>query len=575
MSTADLYGLVGQVLDGQFRVDQVIGEGGFSVVYRGLHVGLDEPVAIKCLKLPTQLASPVVEAFVQRFRNESKIHYRLSRGSLHIARTIAAGTTMAPAIGALVPYMVLEWLDGYTLAEELRARRERGEQGRRLKDVIRLLDPVADAMAYAHAQGVVHRDLNPSNIFVAHAHDSSKLKVLDFGVAKIVSDHALSIGPRAATIGQIRMFTPAYAAPEQFQEDLGPIGPQTDVYSFAVMVVELLVDRSPIEGEHLGDYADRALDPVRRPTPRAMDIDVGDAVEAVIARAVSVNPKERPHDVGEFWGMLKHAAQRDQKVRDSDVHGFPNPPVQAAPSAREPRRAHGNAGRAPVAESAAAATWVASSMPADVKVVIASPPQDKAKPNEGGETATVAHAIIDVTDAPAAAPPNEARPRNVIDMGSPHVAQTISNDARPRAAMDANDPRPRATVDGNEARTRQQIYEEARARQAQDGNDARPRQAQDGNDARPRQVIDAGQSRARGVVDPGPRRQWPSRPSGGPIPDGERPRWHSPSMPKAPELVRPSVVPPRKSNFPMFIMIAIGLTVTFVVLAIVATEMAR
>ncbi|HKQ68574.1 MAG TPA: protein kinase [Polyangiaceae bacterium] len=335
MAATDLYGLAGQVLDGQFRVDRAIGEGGFSVVYRGQHVGLDEPVAIKCLKLQTQLGSALVEAFIRRFRDESKIHYRLSRGSLHIARTIAAGTTMAPATGALVPYMVLEWLEGYTLSEELRARRQRGEKGRGIQDVLRLLDPVADAMAFAHSQGVVHRDLNPSNIFVSHGHGSPKLKVLDFGVAKVISDHALALGPRAATIGQIRMFTPAYAAPEQFHDALGPIGSHTDVYSFAVLVVELLADRTPIEGEHIGEFADRALDPERRPTPRAMGVVVGDAVEAVIARAVTVDPSQRPSDVGEFWGMLKNAANRDaQQNRAGGELGFPRPPLAAAPSAR-------------------------------------------------------------------------------------------------------------------------------------------------------------------------------------------------------------------------------------------------
>src|SRR6185503_11123812 len=308
VATHDVYGLVGQVLDGQFRVDRVIGEGGFSVVYRGQHVGLDEPVAIKCLKLQAQLGSALVESFIRRFRDESKIHYRLSQGSLHIARTIAAGTTMAPAIGALVPYMVLEWLEGFTLAEELRARRQRGESGRSIQEVIRLLDPVADAMAFAHSQGVVHRDLNPSNIFVTYSQGASKLKVLDFGVAKVISDHALSLGPRASTVGHIRMFTPAYGAPEQFHDALGPIGAQTDVYSFGVLLVELLADRTPIEGQHIGEYADRALDPDRRPSPRAMGIEVGDAVEAVIARAVTVDPSQRPGDIGEFWGMLQHAA---------------------------------------------------------------------------------------------------------------------------------------------------------------------------------------------------------------------------------------------------------------------------
>jgi serine/threonine-protein kinase len=349
VTTTDLYGIEGQVLDGQFRVDRAIGEGGFSVVYRGLHIGLDEPVAIKCLKLQSPLASSVVDGIVRRFRDESKIHYRLSRGSLHIARTIAAGTTMAPATGALVPYMVLEWLEGFTLSEELRARRMRGEQGRSLPEVIRLLDPVADAMAFAHAQGVVHRDLNPSNIFVAHTQGSSKLKVLDFGVAKVISDHALSLGPRVATLGQIRMFTPAYAAPEQFHDALGAIGPYTDVYSFAVLVVELLADRTPIEGEHIGEYADKALDPGRRPTPRSMGVHIGDAVEAVLARAVTVDPSQRPRDIGEFWGMLKNAATRDaNQSRGLGEVGFPTPPAMAAPSARGADIAKITAGGLPI-----------------------------------------------------------------------------------------------------------------------------------------------------------------------------------------------------------------------------------
>src|SRR5258708_406468 len=269
---------------------------------------------------------------------------------------MAAGATMARGVGALGPYMVLEWLEGYTLAEELRARRQRGERGRGIQDVMRLLDPVADAMAFAHAQGVVHRDLNPSNIFVAYAHGSSKLKVLDFGVAKVISDHALSLGPRAATVGQIRMFTPAYAAPEQFHDALGPIGPQTDVYSFAVLVVELLADRTPVEGEHIGEYADRALDPERRPTPRAMGVNAGDAVEAVVARAVTVDPSQRPGDIGEFWGMLKNAASRDaQQNRAGGDAGFPKPPVTAAPSARAgylPRTTAGGLPPVPTADPA-------------------------------------------------------------------------------------------------------------------------------------------------------------------------------------------------------------------------------
>ena len=95
MSVADPFGLVGQVLDGQFRVDTLVGEGGFSAVYRGHHLGLNEPIAIKSLKLPSSLDGSLVDTFVQRFRDESRILYRLSQGNLHIVRSIAAGTTAA------------------------------------------------------------------------------------------------------------------------------------------------------------------------------------------------------------------------------------------------------------------------------------------------------------------------------------------------------------------------------------------------------------------------------------------------------------------------------------------------
>ena len=312
--TRDPFGLVGQVLDGQFRVDRVVGEGGFSVVYHAHHVGLDEPVAVKCLKLQPGLDPAIATSFELRFHDESRIHYRLSSGSLHVARAIAAGAFTAPATGARVPYMVLEWLEGHTLAEELRARRERGERGRPLADVVRLLDPVAEAIAFAHAQGIVHRDLNPSNLFVASAGGATRLKLLDFGVAKIVSDHVLA-RTRGATVGGVRTFTPGYGAPEQIDDTLGPIAPHTDVFAFALVVLELATDRPPVPGDSPVEMGMRALDPHRRPTPRALGLLVGDAVEAVFARALSLDPTMRPRDVGELWGMLKNAMGRDGERR--------------------------------------------------------------------------------------------------------------------------------------------------------------------------------------------------------------------------------------------------------------------
>src|SRR3974390_16549 len=105
----DPFDLVGDVLDGQFRVDSFAGEGELSVVYKGHHLGVDAPVAIKCLNLPATLDPVLVRPLVDGFRSSSRVHYRLARGSLHIAQSLAGGSTLAPRTGALVPYLVREW----------------------------------------------------------------------------------------------------------------------------------------------------------------------------------------------------------------------------------------------------------------------------------------------------------------------------------------------------------------------------------------------------------------------------------------------------------------------------------
>jgi serine/threonine-protein kinase len=340
VSASDPFGLVGQVLDGQFRVDKLVGEGGFSAVYRGHHQGLDEPIAIKCLKLPAALGTSLVDTFVQRFRDESRILYRLSQGNLNVVRSIAAGTTQAPATGALVPYMVLEWLDGRSVQSDFTVRRTSGEKGRSIEAVVRLFDSAADGLAYAHMQGVAHRDLNPGNLFLANTHHGVKMKVLDFGVAKLMHDGALDMGPRAQTVGQIKIFAPAYGAPEQFDDRIGAVGSASDVYSFALILLEALRDRNVVEGTHLGEFAQTTCDPERRPTPRALGIDVPDEIEQAFARAVALDPARRWHNAGDFWQSLtialKLATERkyENAARETPplaIHGAPG--AAGAPNA--------------------------------------------------------------------------------------------------------------------------------------------------------------------------------------------------------------------------------------------------
>jgi len=309
VNAADPFGLVGQVLDGQFRVDQLVGEGGFSAVYRGHHQGLNEPIAIKCLKLPAALGTTLVDSFVQRFRDESRILYRLSQGNLHVVRSIAAGTTQAPATGALVPYMVLEWLEGRSVQSDFLVRRSVGEKGRSIDEVVKLFGTAADGLAYAHSQGVAHRDLNPGNLFLANTQQGLKMKVLDFGVAKLLHDGALNMGPRSHTVGQVKIFAPAYGAPEQFDDRVGAVGAASDVYAFALILLEALRDRSVIEGTNLTDFVASACDAQRRPTPRSLGLDVPDEIEQTFARATALDPAQRWHSAGDFWQSFTIAAK--------------------------------------------------------------------------------------------------------------------------------------------------------------------------------------------------------------------------------------------------------------------------
>ena len=343
MSVTDPFGLVGQVLDGQFRIDKLVGEGGFSAVYRGHHQGLGEPIAVKCLKLPSSLPASLVDTFIQRFRDESRILYRLSQGNLHIVRSIAAGTTQTSA-GVLVPYMVLEWLEGRSVQNDFTVRRTLGQTGRALDVVLKLFETAADGLAYAHSQGVAHRDLNPGNLFLAQTQQGLKMKVLDFGVAKLMHDGALDMGPRAHTVGQIKIFAPAYGAPEQFDDRIGKVSTSSDVYSFALILIEALRDKSINEGTHIGEFAQAACDPARRPTPRFYGADVPEEVEAAFARATRLDPKERWQTVGDFWQSLtianKVAVERryETAARETPPLAMGNnpPPGAAAPQAPSP-----------------------------------------------------------------------------------------------------------------------------------------------------------------------------------------------------------------------------------------------
>ncbi|HSQ63152.1 MAG TPA: protein kinase [Polyangiaceae bacterium] len=325
---SDFFGLGGHVIDGQFHAIEVAGEGGFSVVYRGQHLSMREPIAIKCLKLQVDSSdATVVSSFTQRFFDESRIMYRLSQGNLDIARSVTSGVTVAPARGSTVPYMVLEWLEGDSLAKDLKRRRAQNLQGRPLAEVMTMFEPAALAIGYAHSQGVVHRDVKPGNLFLHARREGVRMKVLDFGMAKVLSPEAMGGLESTATLGNMAVVSPQYAAPEQLEARAGTIGPWTDVYAFALVLVEALTDRRARDAATLADLMVQLAKRGPAPTPRARGAGVSDAVESVLACALAYRTSDRYPDMNALWAELRRAAAEPPRVSQAVTR--PNP---AAPN---------------------------------------------------------------------------------------------------------------------------------------------------------------------------------------------------------------------------------------------------
>ena len=257
----DPFDLIGAALDARYRVDAVAGEGDYSVVYAGHDLQTDAPVAVKCLRLPPSLDGERVRAYAEAFHAGARLHARLAEASPSIAGVVGAGSAMAPT-GMIVPFFVREWLGGTSLAQDLARRRASGQLGRGIPEVVALLAPAFEAAATAQAAGQVHLGLNPRNLFLAEAPGGASLKVLDFGVAR--------------AMGELRGQLPGYAAPEQLDPRLGgtvpddgqpaAVGPWSDVYTLAIVTLELLTDRIVIPGRAA------ALASQRRPTPRGLGV---------------------------------------------------------------------------------------------------------------------------------------------------------------------------------------------------------------------------------------------------------------------------------------------------------------
>lgn len=353
-STRDPIGIVGSTIAEKYRIERLVGEGGFAVVYRAQHTIWNQPVAIKFFNGLSNAPVDQRDQFKDQFIQEGALLTELSSQTASIVQARDVGTYTSPD-GQWMPYMVLEWLDGSALDELLEKERASGAGPWALEEVVKTLAQVANALDVAHGKGIAHRDIKPANLFVlGNPHQNPTLKVLDFGVAKMMTDNTQLKAAMAKTGTNITSFTPQYGAPEQFSRSYGATGPWTDVFALALVALEMMSGRVALDGDDLVQLAFSSGNPQRRPTPRALGVPVPDAIEAVFEKALAIAPHDRYARAKEFWTALEQALgmsgdERRSLVSSQDLGAYA---TQLAPAGTIP----GRASQASITNTASAAT---------------------------------------------------------------------------------------------------------------------------------------------------------------------------------------------------------------------------
>lgn len=299
----DHFALCGHTLDEKYRVDALVAEGGFGFVYRAVHVHLKKTVALKVLKLNEYGSPEARNEIIATFQSEAETVAKLDHPA--IVKVLDYGVSTMPANG-IAPWMVLEWVEGVTLADDLSDRRD--TLGRTPREVLAMLRPVLSGLAKAHAAGVAHRDIKPRNLMLVTRRsdapweaDEPPVKILDFGIAKEMGvDEAAVASGQTTTRSTHVSFSLRYATPEQVSGTR--TGPWTDVHQIAMVIVEMLINRSPYRHGDMMDVHMQALSPLR-PTPARFGLDVG-SWEPVLAKALSVKPSDRYGNAGELLTEL-------------------------------------------------------------------------------------------------------------------------------------------------------------------------------------------------------------------------------------------------------------------------------
>lgn len=267
-----------------YDVESLLGRGGMGIVYKGRHLKLNRPVAIKMLLAGT--GATAIER--QRFLREAEAAARLQHP--HIVQVYDVGDHA----GRL--YFTMEFVEGGTLAEQLAGVPQPPRQG------AELLATLADAVEAAHEQRIVHRDLKPSNVLMTVG---GTPKVNDFGLARLME------GATQLTVSGTPMGTPSYMSPEQARGESSGLGPAVDIYALGAILYELLTGRPPFRGESTSATLQQVISQAPVP-PRQLNTGVPRDLETICLKSLRKDPRRRYASAAELRDDLRQFLKNER-----------------------------------------------------------------------------------------------------------------------------------------------------------------------------------------------------------------------------------------------------------------------
>ena len=347
-----------RLLAGRYQIGELLGRGGMADVHVGLDARLGRRVAIKLLK-PSLANDP---AFRTRFRQEAQAAARMAHPT--IVRVFDAGEEIArDSTGRelQVPFIVMEHVEG-TLLKDLVA-----EGPLPAEQAAHIVEGILTALEYSHRAGVVHRDIKPGNVMVT---STGQVKVMDFGIARAISDSSATIAQTSAILGTAQYFSPEQARGEA-------VDARTDLYSTGVVLYELLTGKPPFSGETAVATAYQHVSEAPVP-PSRLNPAVTPALDAVVLHALAKDRFERFQTAGDFKHDLEAALSGKVVERvpagddfTSTLFGV-SPTSSAASEAALRRLAEDDDDRVPRTQSRPPVAWIWAGVAMFVVILVAA-----------------------------------------------------------------------------------------------------------------------------------------------------------------------------------------------------------